>query len=202
MPRIRELSDKEIPEEFHSRFEAIFGDVRDKGTLTGTPGNWWTVWARVPGILNAFSAYPSANAPIDPKLREIAIVRTGYVRQSHFVFSQHCKAARRAGVDEAKIAALPYWTISTIFSEAERACLAYVDAMMLEDGRVHEAVIDLLKKHVSEEGLLALTYVVNMYSLHAVSTKALRLEYDDVPERLREIPAPDDRRIQDWLAKS
>jgi len=65
-------------------------------------------------------------------------------------------------------------------------------------GLVHDVVFETLKKHLSEEGILALTYVVNMYSLHAVSTKALRLEYDDVPERVTEIPVPGTRRVQDW----
>ena len=35
-----------------------------------------------------------------------------------------------------------------------------------------------------------LTYSVNMYALHATAGKALRLEYDDVDERIVEIPAP------------
>jgi alkylhydroperoxidase family enzyme len=198
MPRIRELSFEEMPAELAPTIKAVFGGQPDKGTTTGTPGNWWTVWARVPAILSAFSAYPQANAPLDAKLREIALVRTGYVRQSRFVFSQHCKAARRVGVEEKKVEAVPYWTLSDVFSDAERACLAYVDALMLEGGRVHDVVFETLKKHLSEEGILALTYVVNMYSLHAVSTKALRLEYDDVPERVTEIPVPGTRRVQDW----
>ena len=78
----------------------------------------------MPGILKAFSAYPMGEAPLDGKLRELALIRTGYARGSQFVFSQHCKAARRAGVDDAKIRAVPYWTISSAFDETERAVLA------------------------------------------------------------------------------
>jgi len=198
MPRVRELSFEEMPEALAPTIKSVFGGETGKGTMTGTPGNWWTVWARVPGILSAFSAYPQQNAPLDAKLREIALIRTGYVRQSRFVFSQHCKAARRMGVEDAKVEAVPYWTLSDVFGDAERACLAYVDALMLEDGRVHDKVFEALKQHLSEEAILALTYVVNMYSLHAVSTRALRLEYDDIDERIREIPVPTERRVQDW----
>jgi alkylhydroperoxidase family enzyme len=102
------------------------------------------------------------------------------------------------GVEEKKVEAVPYWTLSDAFSDAERACLAYVDGLMLEDGRVHDRVFETLKKHIGEEAILALTYVVNMYSLHAVSTKALRLEYDDVAERVTEMPVPETRRVQNW----
>ena len=36
------------------------------------------------------------------------------------------------------------------------------------------------------------------YNLHAVCSKALRLEYDDVPERIQEIPIPSDGAVADW----
>ena len=44
---------------------------------------------------------------LDPKVRELGILRTGYAQGSQFVFSQHCKAARRFGMPEEKIAAIP-----------------------------------------------------------------------------------------------
>jgi hypothetical protein len=36
------------------------------------------------------------------------------------------------------------------------------------------------------------------YNLHAVCCKALRLEYDDVPERIREVPVPAEGETADW----
>jgi alkylhydroperoxidase family enzyme len=139
-----------------------------------------------------------AEASLDPVLRELAIVRTGYARGSQFVFSQHCKAARRAGVAEEKIAAVPYWSVATCFSPLERAVLAFVDGQILEGGRVHDRVFEALRQGLSDEHILMLTYFVNMYQMHATATKALRLEYDDVPERVVEIPAPDAPKVQDW----
>jgi alkylhydroperoxidase family enzyme len=202
MPRLKPVPRAQAPEEMRTRYDQVFGESRDPvadpGTATGTPGNWWTVWARTPGILKAFSAYPMAEAPLDPALRELAIVRTGFARGSQFVFSQHCKAARNAGLAETKIAAVPYWSIADVFSPLERAVLAYVDGMILEGGRVHDRVFETLKAGLPDDQILMLTYFVNMYALHATATKALRLEYDDVPERVVEIPAPDGEGVQDW----
>jgi alkylhydroperoxidase family enzyme len=196
MPRIEGLSRTDAPPEIVRRYDEVFGEgrdpVREPGTPAGTPGNWWTVWARVPGILSAFSSYSYRTAPIDPQLREIALIRTGYVRQSQFVFSQHCKSGRKAGLVEAKIAAIPYWTVADVFSPLERAVLAYVDGQMLESGRVHDKVFEVLKQHLSDEEILIFTYLINAYSLHATATRALRLEFDDVPERVVEVPAPGD----------
>ena len=202
MPRVKLVARAEAPEEIQAIYARMFGEGRDPvaepGTSTGTPGNWWTAWANVPGILKAFSAFPMAEASLDNHLRELAILRTGYNRASHFVFSQHSKAARSLGVPEVKIEAVPYWPISDVFSDAERAVLAYVDGLTLQDGRVHDRVFEALSRHLSDDHILMLTYFVGMYSLHATSTKALRLEYDDVPERIVEIPAPAKPGVQDW----
>ena len=206
MPRIEGLTRAEASQEVRERYDEIFGagrdPVLDPGTATGTPGNWWTVWAKVPGILSAFSAYSYRTAPIDPCLRELALIRTGYARQSQFVFSQHCKVARRVGLEEAKIAAIPCWTIADVFTSLERAVLAYVDGQILEGGRVHDRVFAALKEGLSDEEILILTYLINAYALHATSTRALRLEYDDVPERIVEIPAPNAPGVQPWLETS
>jgi len=51
-------------------------------------------------------------------------------------------------------------------------------------------VFDTLKKHLSDEEILEFTYIVAMYDMHAVMSRALRLEYDDVDERIVEIAAP------------
>jgi alkylhydroperoxidase family enzyme len=142
MPRIQGLPRADASPEIRERYDEVFGAGRDPvaepGTATGTPGNWWSVWARVPGILSAFSAYSYRTAPIDPRLRELALIRTGYARQSQFVFSQHCKVARRVGLEETKIQAIPCWTLADVFSPLERAILAYVDGQILEGGRVHD----------------------------------------------------------------
>ena len=76
--------------------------------------------------------------------------------------------------------------------------MRFTDGMIAEGGRVHDRVFAALRQHLPDEQILMLTYFVNMYALHATSTKALRLEYDDVPERVVEIPAPETRRVQDW----
>jgi alkylhydroperoxidase family enzyme len=202
MPRVKPVARAEAPADILAHYERMFGESRDPvaepGTSTGTPGNWWTVWANVPGILRAFSAYPMAQAPLDDEIREIAIMRTGFVRGSQFVFSQHCKAARRVGVSDEKIAAVPYWTIAEVFTPEERAVLAYVDGMILEGGRVHDQVFAMLRRSLPDDQILMLTYFVNMYALHATAAKALRLEFDDVPERVVEIPAPEQSGVQDW----
>jgi alkylhydroperoxidase family enzyme len=178
-------------------YQVLFGDrdpVATPGTATGTPGNWWTVFALVPDAFKhtteGFQFYRSPKRKISPKLRELGQIRAGWARGSQFVFSQHCKASRDVGLSEAQIQAIPYWQIADVWSPIERAVLAYTDCLVLMGGRVPEEIFTALKAHLSDEEILELTYITATYEMHATMSRALRLEYDDVDERVVEIAAP------------
>jgi len=68
--------------------------------------------------------------------------------------------------------------------------LAYTDDLVLAGGRVSDATFERLRSFLSDEAILELTYITCTYDLHATICRALRLEYDDVSERIREIEAP------------
>ena len=198
MPRLEQVRRADIDDFMEPIFESLFGDrdpVDEPGTATGTPGNWWSVFALHPDVfkhaVHGFQLYRSPNALIDPKLRELGQARAGFTRGSQFVFSQHCKAGRAAGLSEEQINDIPCWSVSDKFSEAERAVLAYTDEMVLSGGRVNDGVFNELKKHLSDAAILEFTYVTCMYEMHATISRALRLEYDDVDERVVEIAAPE-----------
>ncbi len=197
MTRTRQIPRHEAPESVLPIYERLFGDrdpVSQPGTATGTPGNWWTVFAQTPELLAhmvaGFGLFSSGDRTLPADLREIALTRAGFACASQFVFSQHCKAARRAGVTDAQLEAIPSWTTANVFNPAERAVLAYSDEITLADGRVQDATFVALTAHLEEPAIIELTYAVASYQMHATMCRALRLEYDDVDERIVEIAAP------------
>jgi alkylhydroperoxidase family enzyme len=209
MPRLRGVSKKNANEVVGKFYQALFGDrdpVEEPGTATGTPGNWWTVFALVPYIFEHATSHfgmfgmfaEKSISQLDPITRELGILRAGYTQGSQFVFSQHCKVARRFGLSDEKISAIPHWQVSSLFDGKERAILAWADALILQGGRSSDELFEALHSHLSDEDVLELTYHVMGYNLHAVCCKALRLEYDDVPERIREVPIPSDGEAADW----
>ena len=103
----------------------------------------------------------------------------------------HCKASRDVGLSEEQIEAIPHWAVADCYSPIERAVLAYTDCLVLDGGRTPDGVFDALREALSDEEILELTYVVELYDLHATMCRALRLEYDDVDERIVEVPAPE-----------
>ncbi len=207
MPRLRQVPRAEAPADIQTVYDMLFGGrcpVAEPGTATGTPGNWWTVFALVPDCFRhavaGFAFYRSPARKLDPQLRELGQLRAGFVRESQFVFSQHCKAARDVGLPDEKIAAVPSWPGADVFSAAERAVLAYVDELVLQAGRVQDATFERLRAQLGEEEILELTYVTALYEMHAIMSRALRLEYDDVPERIVEVAAPSGARGLDFMS--
>ena len=199
MTRTKQIPRDEAPDSVLPIYDRLFGDrdpVAQPGTATGTPGDWWTVFAQTPDLLEhmvaGFGLFSSPNRKLAPKLRELALTRTGFGAGSQFVFSQHCKAARRVGVTDAQLAAIPAWPTAEVFSADERAVLAYTDELVLADGRVQDATYAALSEHLDEPAIIELTYAVTSYRLHATMCRALRLEFDDVDERVIEIAAPTD----------
>lgn len=207
MPRLREVPRAEVSDpKVLALYDLLFGDrdpVAQPGTATGTRGDWWSVFAASPDVLNhaakGFALYRDPARKLDPSLRELAQTRAGWTRGSQFVFSQHCKSLRGLGVAEAKIAAVPAWQVSEVFDPRERAVLAYADALVLDGGRVADGVFEALKRFLDDEQILELTYITCLYEMHAVMSRALRLEFDDRPETVVEVDAPEGFAARDFM---
>lgn len=206
MPRIRPLPRSEAAPSVNALYDQIFGKDRDPtvspGTATGTPGAFFTTWGHLPDLLTQLVKYRPEPPVFDPKLGGLARARAGYAVQSQFTFSQNCKVARAAGVEEKKIQALPYWNATNdIYTPEERAVLAFTDAHILEQGRVHDWLFAELRKFLSEEQVASLSFTISLYGMHARFAKGLRYDYDDVPDPIVEIPSPENKdkiTVQDW----
>jgi alkylhydroperoxidase family enzyme len=198
MPRLRQVprSDDNAPI-VRTMYGYLFEErdpVTEPGTATGSRGDWWTVFALVPDVLEhavaGFGLYQSPKRLLDPVLRELAQTRAGWAAGSRFVFSQHCKSLRHLGVSEEKIAALPHWSAATCFDPVERLVLAYADCLVFDHGRVPEALFEKLRAALDDERILELTYITALYLQHAVMSRALRTEFDDREEAVTEAAGP------------
>ena len=177
-------------------YDLLFGDrdrdpVAEPGTSDGTPGDWWTVFALVPDVLEhavqGFGLYQSPKRILDPLLRELAQARVGWASGSQFVFSQHCKSLRALEVPEAMIDAVPHWAAADCFDEVQRLVLSYTDCLAYDHGRVPDGLFDALRDRLSDEEILELTYITTLYLQHAVMSRALHTEFDDRPEPIVEV---------------
>lgn len=178
-------------------YEKLFGDrdpVESPGTDTGSRGDWWTTYALVPPVFEHAVAHfkifgmfsDQSKSILEPAIRELGILRAAYVAQSAFVFSQHSKVARSVGVSQQKIDLIGCWQCSDAFSKREKVVLAYADCLLHHHGRVADELFRGLKKQLSDEEILEFTYHTLLYFGYAISSRAFRLEYDDVDSAMVE----------------
>ncbi len=195
--RVRQVPLSEATPEIRKLYQQIFGDrnpVAQPGTATGSPGDYWTTLALVPDILklaaDALFALLQPGRKLEPRYREIAILRTAIVGDCRFEYSQHLKLARTVGIAEQKLAAIKAWATSDQFDQAERAVMATADELI---GRnlVEDATFAALKRHFNDEQIVELLLVIATYRMHGLLVRALHLEFDnDTTARMEEVPGP------------
>ena len=198
MPRLNQVPRAEVSDDFTlSMYDFMFGNrdpVAEPGAVGGTTGDWWTVFAQSPAALRhavrGFRLYRQ-EVTIRADHRELGQIRAGWVVGSQFVFSQHCKACRSAGLSEEKIAAIPSWQTADCFDQTERLLLAYADCLAGQQGRVPEQLFTALRQVFSDQEILEFSYTTTMYVMHAIMSRALRLEFDDRDDPIVEVTADD-----------
>jgi len=113
---------------------------------------------------------------IDGRLREMVIIRIGYLCRARYVIGQHVpKLALAEGLTLAECEALADWRGSDLFDERTRAVLAYTDAMT-RDIEVPDTVFDPLRQYFDDRRIVELTVLIGTYAMHVRVFEALKLD--------------------------
>lgn len=113
---------------------------------------------------------------LDGKVRELAIIRIGHLNRVDYVIKAHVPLhALREGLSLEQCHALADWQDSPLFDEAQRAALAYTDAMTLQV-RVADAVFARLGDFYSEKQIVELTVLIGTYNMHTRVLQALEID--------------------------
>ena len=115
---------------------------------------------------------------LDGRLREIVIIRMGHLAGSQYVLRQHVPSLALAdGLTLEECDALADWRATKLFSEKERAVLAYTDTMT-RDIKVPDAVFAEVKKHFDNRQIVELTVLIGTYNMNARVLTALELDLE------------------------
>jgi len=166
-----------IEENDHPELAELIGKVRTgrRGTLI----NVYKLLLHTPDIaatwLELIGKARFATA-LDGRLREIAIIRVGYLNRTDYVVKQHVpELSAPEGLSQAECDALADWQKSPLFSARERAVLAYADAMT-RDVTVPDAVFDALRPHFTERQIVEFTVLIGIYNMHTRVFTALAID--------------------------
>ena len=134
--------------------------------LWGDPPNLYRALANHPKLVAAwteFSRMLRYDTRTPRALRELVILRGAQLMRSEYEWAQHLAMARKAGVSEAQIRALPNWRDSTEFDEREKAALALSEAVT--QGQVSDAVYADAARHFNHHDYIELAVVAAFYAM-------------------------------------
>ena len=146
--------------------------------------NLYHALAHAPRLLEAWIDFSWAlreQCETPRPLRELLILRTAQLMHSPYEWHQHRRMAAEAGVREHQVAELAMWRTSPAFDAAERAALAFTDA--LADGNVPDEVNAALAEHFGLRARVELTLTASFYYGVPRLLNALRVpvEVDPAP---------------------
>jgi 4-carboxymuconolactone decarboxylase len=161
----------------HPELEPIVAKIRSG--RRGTVINVYKLLLHSPAIAAIWLDLINAvrwKVDLDGRLREIVIVRVGYLNRCPYVVNQHVpELTTPEGLTKEECDALADWRASSFFNERERAALAYADAVT-RDVDVPEAVFAELRKHFDERQIVELTVLIGVYNMHTRVGQALQID--------------------------
>jgi AhpD family alkylhydroperoxidase len=100
-------------------------------------------------------------AGLEHSLLELVKMRSSQINGCAYCLDMHSKDARAAGETEQRLFLLDAWRETPLYSERERAALAWTEAVTLvADGHVPDDVYDEVSNHFTEDELVALTLAI------------------------------------------
>jgi AhpD family alkylhydroperoxidase len=100
-------------------------------------------------------------AGLEHSLLELVKMRASQLNGCAYCLDMHSKDARAAGETEQRLYLLDAWRESPLYSERERAALAWTEAVTLvADGHVPDEAYDFASNHFTEDELVALTLCI------------------------------------------
>ncbi len=112
-------------------------------------------------------------------VRELVIMLVAHLNGAPYEAEQHAPIARKEGVSDAKLEALPHWRGSDVFTPRERAVLAYTESMT-RDIHVPDDVFAAVRDVFDHRGVVELTATIAAYNMVSRFLEALRIDSEDV----------------------
>jgi AhpD family alkylhydroperoxidase len=132
-----------------------------------------------PGVMKAMTILESqvASCGLEPALVELVKVRASQINGCAFCLHLHTRDARARGEREERLYLLDAWRESPLYSQRERAALAWTEAVTLvSQTHVPDEVYDLARAEFSDEDLVRLTLLVttiNAWNRFAIAFRSL-----------------------------
>ena len=172
MARVPLVEERDHPE----LAEAI---AKIKGARGGRLINIYRLMLHSPALANAWFDLNQAvryGTEIDGQNRELAVIRVAILNDVEYVQRAHGPAyALKEGLTPEQVTALANWQGSHLFSDQQKALLAYTDAMTREID-VADAVFAEVRTYFTERQTVELTMLISAYNMLTRFLRALKVD--------------------------
>ena len=117
------------------------------------------------------------NSGLEPSLLDLVKTRASQINGCAFCIHMHTREARGRGETEERLYLLDAWRESPLYSERERAALAWTEAItLIHETHAPDEVYEEVRRHFSEQELVDLTLAIatiNVWNRMAISFRSV-----------------------------
>lgn len=96
-------------------------------------------------------------------LIELVYLRVSQINGCAFCLDLHSKSLRKGGESTARLDMLAGWRVATVYTERERAALAWAEAVThIDTSGTEDAVFEPLKAHFTDAEISDLTFAISL----------------------------------------
>jgi AhpD family alkylhydroperoxidase len=120
-------------------------------------------YGAAPELMQAVQALSKAShaSGLEASLIHLIEIRASQINGCTYCLEMHTREARADGESQQRLDLVAAWQESPLFSERERAALAWTEAVTrLADGTVDDALFEATRQHFSEAELTKLTVAI------------------------------------------
>jgi len=134
-------------------------------------------------VFNGFGQFSGAfyqPCELDPMLREVAILRVGYLSKSAYEIFHHEGLGRQIGLSDAQIAAIKAGRPDPALNPAQAAVMAFADDVIV-NVRAGDATLAAVRAHLSDQAVVDLILVIGLYMTVSRLLETAGVELDRAP---------------------
>ena len=185
MPRLAPIPPEEWGEDARAALAGAYSENVVARLLSTEPGstpmpNALSTLMHHPALAGPFLAYNNVllqTPTLDPRARELIVLRVAWRTRSRYEWVQHLRLAPRVGITPDEIAAIADGSGGDVWTPLEADLLAATD-QLIDGYRVEDDTWSRLAEKLDQRQLVELVFVVGTYTALAMAFRSFGVQLD------------------------
>jgi len=135
------------------------------------------LWGRSPRVFISlallYGALDRRSSPLEPALRALVTVRVSQINWCPFCVDINSATALKRGISDEKLQALADYATSDLYSDREKAALAYAEAMTDSNQKTSAELFTALHRYFDDDAIIELTGLIGFQNMSSKFNAAL-----------------------------